>query len=83
MELVLPQVQEVMSSPAVVIGEEQPVGLALARMNEHNIRRLPVVSGKGNATGEVEEGVRLVGIITLDEAREGAGDAGTDCEYDV
>lgn len=78
MELVLPKVQDVMSSPAVVIGEEQTVGLALARMNEHEIRRLPVMSGKGNATGEVEEGSRLVGLITLDEARKGAGDAGTE-----
>jgi CBS domain-containing protein len=78
MDLVLPQVKDVMSSPMWVIGEEETVGKALARMRKHNIRRLPVVSGTVKGDGEPGEGANLVGIITLDEARNAAGDAGED-----
>ena len=76
MELVLPQIQEVMSSPAVIIGEEQTVGLALSRMRERDIRRLPVVSGQGTPNGEVADGAKLVGIITRGDARQAAGAEG-------
>ncbi len=66
MELVLPLIKEVMSSPVHTIQADQPVGAALAAMDAHGVRRLPVL--------DADEA--LVGILTLAEASKAAGPAG-------
>jgi CBS domain-containing protein len=45
---------DLMTSPAITIYPHAPLGAAARLMNGHNIRRLPVVDGKG----------KLVGIVT-------------------
>ncbi len=44
-----------MSSPAVTIGPTLPVMEALQVMKEQNVRRLPIVDGKGRLVGIVSE----------------------------
>ena len=51
-------VGDIMSSDLVTAREHEPVEAALKKMEEHGIRRLPVVDGNG----------ALVGILTLDDA---------------
>lgn len=51
-------VGDIMSSDLVTAREHEPVEVALKKMEEHGIRRLPVVDGDG----------ALVGILTLDDA---------------
>lgn len=51
-------VGDIMSSDLVTAREHEPVEAALKKMEEHGIRRLPVVDGDG----------ALVGILTLDDA---------------
>ncbi len=53
-------VREVMSSPVIVIQEDASVEEAQALMEEHGIRRLPVLDAEG----------KLVGIITQGDVRE-------------
>ena len=73
MEIVLPDVRDVMSSPVVTIVEDEPVGEALRLMRDRTIRRLPVVGSDG----------RLVGIITREEARIAAGVSGEEASDPV
>jgi CBS domain-containing protein len=51
-------VGDIMSSDIVSAREHEPVEAALKKMEEHGVRRLPVVDGNG----------ALVGILTLDDA---------------
>jgi len=51
-------VGDIMSRDLVTARETEPMEGALKKMQEHGIRRLPVVSGDG----------ALVGILTLDDA---------------
>lgn len=51
-------VSDIMSPDVVSAREPEPVEAALKKMEEHGIRRLPVVDGDG----------ALVGILTLDDA---------------
>jgi CBS domain-containing protein len=51
-------VGDIMSPDPVTARELEPIEGALKKMEEHGIRRLPVVSGDG----------ALVGILTLDDA---------------
>jgi CBS domain-containing protein len=44
---------ELMTSPAITIHPEAPLGAAARLMNGHNIRRLPVVDATGTLTGIV------------------------------
>ena len=55
-------VREIMSSPVVVIHPDASIEEAQALMEEHNVRRLPVVDEEG----------RLVGIISQGDLREAA-----------
>jgi len=43
--------REVMTAPAVTVGEDQPVTEAVGRMLTHAVKRLPVVDAKGVLTG--------------------------------
>jgi acetoin utilization protein AcuB/CBS domain-containing protein len=45
-----------MSAPAITIGCDAQVSEALARMHEHSIRRLPVVTTTGQLCGMITEG---------------------------
>jgi CBS domain-containing protein len=51
-------VGDIMSPEVVSARETEPLEAALKKMEEHGIRRLPVVDGNGT----------LVGIVTLDDA---------------
>lgn len=51
-------VGDIMSPEVVTTRETEPLEAALKKMEEHGIRRLPVVDGDG----------ALVGIVTLDDA---------------
>jgi CBS domain-containing protein len=51
-------VGDIMSPEVVTARETEPLEAALKKMEEHGIRRLPVVDGDG----------ALVGIVTLDDA---------------
>jgi CBS domain-containing protein len=51
-------VGDLMTSEVVTARETEPIEAALKKMEEHGIRRLPVVDGNGD----------LVGIVTLDDA---------------
>jgi CBS domain-containing protein len=51
------RVREAMSSPLVTVPKQEDVGVALALMRRHGIRRLPIV----------DEQKRLFSIITLDD----------------
>jgi CBS domain-containing protein len=51
-------VGDIMSSDLVTAREHETIEAALKKMEEHGIRRLPVVDGDG----------ALVGIVTLDDA---------------
>ena len=51
-------VGDLMTPDVVTARETEPIEAALKKMEEHGIRRLPVVSGDG----------ALVGILTLDDA---------------
>jgi CBS domain-containing protein len=51
------RVREAMSSPLVTVPKQEDVGVALALMRRHGIRRLPIVDEQG----------RLFSIITLDD----------------
>jgi CBS domain-containing protein len=53
------RVQDIMSSPAIIVAPDTPLPAATALMREHGIRHLPVV----------EHG-RLVGIISRGDLRE-------------
>ncbi len=55
-------VREIMHSPVVVITPDASIEEAQALMEEHNVRRLPVVNADGH----------LVGIISLGDLREAA-----------
>jgi CBS domain-containing protein len=54
------RVGDIMSRDPVVAREHEPVESALKKMEEHGIRRLPVIDGDG----------ALIGILTLDDALE-------------
>ncbi len=49
-------VREIMSSPVVVIHEDASIEEAQALMEEHGVRRLPVVDEEGRLRGIVTEG---------------------------
>jgi CBS domain-containing protein len=51
-------VGDIMTPDVVTARETEPIEAALKKMEEHGIRRLPVVDGNG----------ALVGIVTLDDA---------------
>lgn len=51
-------VSDVMSSDLVTAQEQDTIEMALKKMHEHGVRRLPIVDGAGG----------LVGIFTLDDA---------------
>jgi CBS domain-containing protein len=51
-------VGDIMTADVVTARETEPIEAALKKMEEHGIRRLPVVDGNG----------ALVGILTLDDA---------------
>jgi len=51
-------VGDIMSADVVTAREPEPIEGALKKMEQHGVRRLPVVSGDG----------ALVGILTLDDA---------------
>ncbi len=53
-------VREIMKSPVITIDQEASLAEAQALMEEHNVRRLPVVNADG----------RLVGIISQGDLRE-------------
>ena len=48
---------EIMRSPLVCADESEDCGVAVARMQAHGVRRLPITGARG----------RLVGIVTLDD----------------
>ncbi len=53
-------VREVMSEDPVTIDQDMKIDVAIELMTQHNVRRLPVVGGSAR---------RLVGIVTIDDAR--------------
>ncbi len=52
--------EDIMSRPLATVGQDDDVMLALARMRQHGVRRLPVVDADG----------RLCGILTIDNLLE-------------
>ncbi len=58
------RVEEIMSSPIITIGPDEPVGKALQLMAEKNIRRLYVVEG-GKVIGRVTQTKSMESLLDV------------------
>ncbi len=70
------KVADVMTSPAITVYENEPLGVAAARMAEHGIKRLPVLDEKGKLVGVLSRVDVLKQVVTK-EAKKRAAKAPT------
>ncbi|MGQ9833556.1 MAG: DUF190 domain-containing protein [Candidatus Villigracilaceae bacterium] len=70
------KVADVMTSPAITVRGDEPLGLAAARMAEHGIKRLPVLDEKGRLIGVLSR-VDVLRQVVGEEARKRAAHAPT------
>ncbi len=65
---------DVMTSPAITIRNDEPLGVAAARMAEHRIKRLPVLDEKGKLVGVLSR-VDVLRQVVSEEAKKRAAKA--------
>lgn len=70
------KVADVMTSPAITVHENEPLGVAAARMAEHGIKRLPVLDEKGKLVGVLSR-VDVLKQVVTEEAKKRAAKAPT------
>ena len=68
------KVADVMTSPAITIRGDEPLGIAAVRMAEHGIKRLPVLDEKGKLIGVLSR-VDVLKQVVTEEARKHASKA--------
>lgn len=66
------KVADVMTSPAVTVSEDEPLGVATARMVEHDIKRLPVIDEMGKLVGVLSRVDVLKQVISEEAKRHSA-----------
>ena len=62
------KVADVMTSPAITAREDEPLGVATARMVEHEIKRLPVLNENGKLVGVLSR-LDVLKQVTSEEAK--------------
>jgi CBS domain-containing protein len=68
------KVADVMTSPAITIREDEPLSVAVARMAEHGIKRLPVLDEQGKLIGVLSR-VDVLKQVVSEEAKKRAAKA--------
>ncbi len=68
------KVADVMTSPAITIHANEPLGVAAARMAEHGIKRLPVLDEKGKLIGVLSR-VDVLKQVVSEESKKRAAKA--------
>ena len=68
------KVADVMTSPAITVREDESLGIATARMVEHGIKRLPVLSAGGKLVGVLSR-VDVLQQVVTEEAKKRAAKA--------
>ena len=68
------KVADVMTSPAITVHEDEPLGIATARMVEHDIKRLPVLNEGGKLVGVLSR-VDVLEQVVSEEAKKRAAKA--------
>ncbi len=68
------KVADVMTFPAITVREDEPLGIAAARMAEHEIKRLPVLSAGGKLVGVLSR-VDVLRQVVSEEAKKRAAKA--------
>lgn len=76
------KVADVMTSPAVTIRGDEPLGVATARMVEHGIKRLPVLDGNGKLIGVLSR-VDVLRQVVSEEAKKRAAKAPSGAAHTV
>lgn len=62
------KVADVMTSPAITVREDEPLGIATVRMVEHEIKRLPVLDAGGKLVGVLSR-VDVLKQVVSEEAK--------------
>lgn len=68
------KVADVMTSPAVTAREDEPLGVATARMVEHELKRLPVLNENGKLVGVLSR-LDVLKQVTSEESKKRASKA--------
>lgn len=76
------KVADVMTSPAITIRGDEPLGIATARMVEHGIKRLPVLDGNGKLIGVLSR-VDVLRQVVSEEAKKRAARAPSGAAHTV